>query len=100
MAEIVILAGAEREILETYMLLEDFQKGLGDRFSSCLERTLSLLETHPRIGPVFRGEIRRVLLKGFPYAAFYQIHANRIAIQAVLDLRQSPSAIRRRLRLH
>lgn len=99
MAEIIILAGAEREILEIYVLLEDFQAGLGDRFSTGLDRTLSLIGSNPGIGPVFRGKIRRVLVKGFPYAVFYEIEPSRIIIQAVLDLRQSPESILRRLQL-
>ncbi len=99
MAEITILAGADREILEIYVLLEDFQPGLGDRFSTGLDRTLSLIGSNPGIGPFFRKDIRRMLVKGFPYAAFYTIEPTRIILQAVLDLRQSPEAIRRRLRI-
>jgi plasmid stabilization system protein ParE len=99
MAEFIILAGAEREILETYFQLEDFQEGLGARFSKCIDDTLELIGKHPSIGSTFRNPTRRRLVKGFPYAVFYEPTETRIIVHAVLDLRQSPEAILRRLGL-
>lgn len=96
MAEFLILAGAEREILETYFQLEDFQEGLGARFSRCIDDTLELIERHPSIGSTFRPPTRRRLVKGFPYAVFYEPGDKRIIVHAVLNLRQSPEAILRR----
>ncbi len=97
MVELIILAGAEREILEAYVKLDGFQDGLGERFEQRVEETLSLIVAHPKIGPVFRGETRRRLVRGFPHAIFYEIEPRRIIVHAVLDLRQSPESIIRRL---
>ena len=97
MPEIVILAGAEREILEAYVWLEDLQAGFGDRFALRVEETLSLLKTNPQIGAPFRREIRRRLVRGFPHGIFYTIESRGIIIQTVLDLRQSPDTILRKL---
>ena len=97
MPEIVILAGAENDILELYVRFENIQDGLGDRFALRIDETLAMIGSNPRIGTSFRGEIRRCLVKGFPHGVFYSIEARGIIVQTVLDLRQSPEGILRRL---
>jgi len=97
MTDLVILAGAEREILEAYIELENFQDGLGARFSERIDETLELIIRHPAIGSIFCGPVRRRLVKGFPHGIFYEPSNARILIIAVLDLRQSPEAILRRI---
>src|SRR4051812_30513902 len=97
MHEVVILAGAENDVLETYTRYESAQDGLGTQFSDQLEKTFGLISDFPHAGPIFTNNIRRVLVRAFPYGIFYCIEGRRVMVQAVLDLRQSPEAIYRRL---
>jgi hypothetical protein len=52
----------------------------------------------PAVGPgaargrgVLRGEVRRRLLRRFPYALLYKIKPDSIRILAVMNLRRRPS---------
>jgi plasmid stabilization system protein ParE len=56
------------------------------------------LRTFKEIAPVFHGSHRRLLVHGFPYGIFYTIEGRRIIVSGVMDLRQDPDVIRRRLR--
>jgi len=97
MHEAVFLAGAEHDLIEYYALYEAINPGLGERFSSSVDEAVGLLCSHPDLGIKFRSQFRRLLVRGFPIGIFYTLEGQRIIIQAVLDLRQSPESIRRRL---
>ncbi len=56
------------------------------------------LRTFPQIAPLFHESYRRLLVHGYPYGIFYSIEGSRIIVAGVMDLRQDPEAIRRRLR--
>lgn len=97
--ELIVLARAENEILETQARLEDLAEGLGVRFNLRAEEALDRLQLFPEIGSVYSGRFRKVLVRDFPFAIFYSIEGRRIIIQAVSDLRQDPKSLRRRLDL-
>lgn len=71
----------------------------GDPFYELIDRTIEQIRTHPESAPVFEEGIRRIVLRNTPFGLFYGIHGTRIAIVAILDLRQNPDAINRRLDL-
>ena len=50
------------------------------------------------IGRPHRGVHRKLLVPDHPYGFFYVVEPSRVVIVAVLDLRQDPKAIERRLR--
>ena len=62
-----------------------------------LDASLTLLRQHPEIAPVYEGPYRRMLIRDFPYGIFYQAQPARIIVAAVLNLKQDPQAIRRKL---
>jgi plasmid stabilization system protein ParE len=99
MREIVVLAGAEADLLSVYCWYEALDPDLADRFDAAVHTELELLLNQPWIGGRFRGPYRRLSVRGFScYSIFYVIEdSGRISIAAVLDLRQSPHAILRRL---
>lgn len=51
---------------------------------------------YPSIGR-HRGPFRKLLVSGYPYGVFYALRPSRVVIVAVLDLRQDPGAIDKRL---
>jgi plasmid stabilization system protein ParE len=97
--EQLVLAGADADVLETYARLEDAAAGLGERFNERVEEALDRLLSFPQSGPMYMAPYRRLLVMDFPFGVFYSIEGRRIVVQAVLHLRQDPSAIRRRLGL-
>jgi hypothetical protein len=96
--ELILLARAEAEVLETQARLEDVAIGLGERFNTRVEEALEQLIEFPQIGSIYFAPYRRLLVRDFPFGVFYAIDGRRIIVHTVLDLRQSPEAIARKLR--
>jgi len=62
-----------------------------------LDAAFTLLREYPEIAPVYQGPYRRMLLKNFPFGIFYQLQPKGLVVAAILDLRQNPTSLRRRL---
>ncbi len=97
MSELVFLFIADADIQTAYEFYEGCQTGRGEIFMRHLDAAFGRLRTFPEVAPVFFGAYRRLLVHGFPYGIFYTLEGRRIIISGVMDLRQDPSAIRRRL---
>lgn len=59
---------------------DDIRPGLGDEFLLSLDAVLQLIRRRPAIGSPQRWNTRRKLMRRFPYAIFYRVHADRIDI--------------------
>ena len=95
--DIVFLLGAEADVQTAYNRFEEWQEGRGLFFLQSVEAAVSLLRRHPEAGPHYEGDYRRLLLPQLPFGLFYTLQPRRVLVVAVMDLRQSPRAIRRRL---
>ena len=98
MSELVFLFSANADIQTAYEFYEAYQAGRGEVFMRHLDVAFGRLRTFPEIAPVFHEACRRLLVHGFPYGIFYTIEGRRIIISGVMDLRQDPGIIHRRLR--
>jgi len=101
MREIVVLSGAEADLLGIYCWMEALSTELADGFDAAVQDSLTLLATQPLMAPAFRGPYRRLLVSGYHcYGIFYSLEGStRLCVAAVLDLRQNPGTILRRLGL-
>ena len=99
MPEVVLLAGAEADSLDIFMRLESRNPDAADGFLRRLDDCLSRISLHPESAPTFVGKCRRLVMRGFPFGIFIVEESARVFVQAILDLRQSPENIRRRLGL-
>ncbi|MAS91655.1 MAG: hypothetical protein CMO55_00540 [Verrucomicrobiales bacterium] len=89
-----------KEIFFTSLADSEFQllyERFGNSFYQTVDTVLEQLRNHPESGPIFEEPVRRILIPSSPFGLFYAIHGSRIAVVALLDLRQDPKAIRRRL---
>lgn len=50
------------------------------------------------MAPVYRGKIRRLVLRPFELGVFYAVEGDRLMIGAILDLREDPEQIERRVK--
>lgn len=78
----------------------DFQslfERYGDPFYRVVDLAIEQLREHPESGPVYDGPVRRLVMRGTPLGLFYGLHGRRLAIIAILDLRQDPQVIARRI---
>jgi plasmid stabilization system protein ParE len=97
MTDLILLLQADRDIQTAFERYESYQEGRGDVFIRQLDVALILLRRHPEIAPVYAGQYRRMLIRDFPYGIFYQAQPTRLIIAAIMDLRQDPQAIRKKL---
>ena len=97
MTELILLSQADLDIQTGFERYEDYQQGRGDVFMRQLDAAFTLLRQHPEVAPVYAGPYRRMLVREFPYGIFYQAQPARIIVAAIMDLRQDPQAIRRKL---
>ena len=75
---------------------EERQPGLREIFLERVGETLSRIEENPRLYPVAHRDIRRALLRQFPYGVYYALIRNEIHILAVVHGARHPSVWRRR----
>ena len=97
--KVVYLLSADLDVQAIYNSLDAWCVGQGDLFLDALEEVTTLLETFPFSGRLQFDVYRRIVILSFPIGVFYVVESNRILIHAVMNLRQSPGAIRRRLSL-
>jgi len=97
MTDLIFLLSAEVDIQTGFNRFEEQQEGRGVIFMQHLDAAFTHLRHQPQIGPPYKGPYRRLLVSKFPYGIFYESQTSRIIIAAVVDLRQSPRAIHRRL---
>ena len=97
MIDLILLLQADQDIQTAFNRYEDYQPGRGEIFMRRLDAALTLVRVHPEIGPVYAGRYRRMLLRDFPYGIFYEAQPTRVIIGAILDLRQAPQTIQRKL---
>ena len=64
--------------------------GLSDRFGADLDHALTMIAAFPESGSPLHREVRRVLLRRFPYAVFYRLTGPRIEVLAVLHTSRDP----------
>jgi toxin ParE1/3/4 len=95
--ELVLLYSADSDIQAGYEDCERHQEGRGELFLRHLDLVLTRLRKFPLSAPPFHERYRRALVPGFPYGVFYAMEGGRIIVAGVMDLRQNPGAIRRRL---
>jgi len=97
-SDLIFLFSADADIQSAYEFYEAVQPGRGEVFMRHLDVAFGQLRTFPENAPLFHESYRRLLVHGFPYGIFYSLEGGRIIVSGVMDLRQDPHAILRRLK--
>ena len=83
-------------ILKAFQWYEDEQAGLGLEFLDELRAVYTKIVDGPFQHPRLRSDIRRALLKRFPYAVFFSVENEVIVVLAVLHTARDPAEWQRR----
>jgi len=81
---------AETEISEAIEYYEGIETGLGYDFAIEVYNTIQRSVALPKAWPVIDGEIRRSLVRRFPYGILYSEEDKGIHIIAVMHLHRHP----------
>lgn len=90
MNRVVFLDPAEEEMLEAAAYYEDRASGLGDHFITEVQHAVQRIIENPESSRLLKGNVRRRLLRRFPFGILYRIEADKIIIVAVMHLRRRP----------
>lgn len=82
---------ADRELTEGALFYSrEAGAELGHAFISEFERSVQLLQEHPRLGAKWRGTTRRLPLRRFPYRIVYEARSTEVRVLALAHQSRRP----------
>jgi toxin ParE1/3/4 len=83
---LVLASAALADLKEIHGHYDSVDDGLGGRFVEALDELFARLEEFPRSAPLVAGyvDVRRAVVRGFPYVVFYRHRPARIDVLRVL----------------
>lgn len=79
------------ELDEAAHYYESRSAGLGTMFVNSVEACTESILAFPNSGRLMRGQIRRRLVRGFPYAVVYKPHVDHIRVLAIMHMKRRPT---------
>ena len=87
---------AEAELFDARAWYERERVGLGAIFAAAIESTLTAILQNPLAYPRVKGDIRRAVVRRFPYAVYFNPTPDEIIVLAVMHGRRNPRRWRSR----
>ena len=89
MRQIVFRTSANAQLVVAKNWYEQQRHGLGDEFARSLESAVNRVARNPFAAPAVYQDVRRVLLKRFPYSVFYIADDDNLLVLSCLHTRRS-----------
>jgi plasmid stabilization system protein ParE len=87
---VVFRPQAEEEARAARRWYEEQQPGLGERFATAIDETIRRIGSNPSAFPLIHGEIRRAVVRRFPFGVYFRVYARDLVILAVIHGRRHP----------
>jgi plasmid stabilization system protein ParE len=84
---------ARQEMDESIAWYDSERAGFGIEFASEIESFLVRIADTPEQFNKVRGDVRRAVLRRFPYTIHFLLEANRIVVLAVLHVKRKPRTL-------
>jgi plasmid stabilization system protein ParE len=81
---------AQRELQEAKNWYDAQRLGLGREFEVEVDRVVGLLRASPLLFPRLHAEIRRAMVRRFPYGLFYRVLPAEVVVLSCYHLRRRP----------
>lgn len=81
---------ARLDILEAQAWYEDRARGLGEEFTRSIDAAASGMLRFPHAFPQVHGEVRKAVLRRFPYSLLFLIDGEDIVVLGCFHQRRSP----------
>src|ERR1700687_3209547 len=95
--KIILRPEAEADLSKTYLWYDEIRPGLGRDFLRSVDASLASAQRYPFSFPRTHKQIRRALLRRFPYGLFYFVHKRNIIVLACFHFKRDPQQILVRL---
>ena len=95
----ILLPEARKDVADAYTWYEEQSLGLGMDFLRCIEATIISIQRNPLIYPIVHESYRRVLVRRFPFAIFFEFNqaGNHSVIYSVFHCSQDSDKWKNRL---
>lgn len=90
---VIVRSHAKRDIREAKQWYRNISQELGADFLSAVDDAILLAQKYPLAFSLMHRTFRRVLLRRFPYALFYQSDSESIIIVGVLHQARDPELL-------
>jgi plasmid stabilization system protein ParE len=87
---LILTPEAEADIADARVWYEEKREGLGEEFVLCVEAGLDHIRRAPAGSSEIMRGVRRVVIRRFPYAIFYRVDEDQIAVLAVYHSNRDP----------
>jgi plasmid stabilization system protein ParE len=87
---VIFRPAARQDLLDACTWYEQRRAGLGSRFADSVERALETISKSPESFPSVHRDVRRPLVRPFPYGIFYRTRGETIHILAVMHGHRDP----------
>jgi plasmid stabilization system protein ParE len=87
---LILTQEAEEDIAEAKAWYNRQRQGLGDEFVLCVEEALERISRLPKAAAVVFQDLRRLVVRRFPYGVFFRVEEDYIAVLAVYHSRRDP----------
>ncbi len=91
MKPVRFLLPAEQEMLDAELYYESRAHGLGDDFIDRVDEVVCDIAENPSRWPIIRFNVRRRLIRRYPFAVLYREDDDEIVILAVMHQKRHPS---------
>jgi plasmid stabilization system protein ParE len=95
--KLILRQEAEQDLAMAHAWHNEKVPGLGAEFLAVVERTLESIQDNPARFPLIYRELRRALIRRFPYGVFFVCDSRRITVLAVMHTAREPGKWQRRL---
>ena len=96
--KLVVQPEAETDIVDAAAWYDDRSPAVCRRFLQTLDAALAIIELHPLHYQAIYGQVRRTVLRGFPYALLYVASEDEVNVIACVHGRRNPTRWHRRVR--
>ena len=96
---VIILEEAEIDIEEAIIWYESAQIDLGNEFFKSIDESISFISINPQCSQEIYKEIRRFVIRKFPYGIYYKVNmlTTEIEIIGVIHFKRNVRILKRRI---
>jgi toxin ParE1/3/4 len=94
---VIFTQAARRELIEAQDWYEREAHGLGRRFRPAIDAVIDRMIDNPRQFPIVFKNVRRALLRRFPYSLFFVVEDDALIVIACFHASRDPSHWQKRI---
>ena len=88
---VILAPEAQDEFDQGYDFYEGRKAGLGERFADAIEKVLDHISVNPKMHMTVFGNVRRAVVKGFPFCIYYHETPSNLRVVSVFHTSRDPA---------